>query len=492
MTNDEKKTQDEAAKSAEKKPEEKPEEPPIQTTHEITIGGKTLVYTTTVGMMPLKNLETGETEANIFFMAYTLNVPEGSPKRPLTVAFNGGPGSASVWLHLGALGPKRVKMQDEGWMPAPPYQLVTNDFTLLDLTDLLFIDPVGTGYSRATKTDYNKKFWSLKGDIESVGEVIRLYLTRYGRWSSPLFLAGESYGTTRAGGLSNHLFDKGIALNGIIMVSTVLNFLTLDFERGNDLPYLLFMPTYAATAWYHKKLPEDLQNRPLAEVIDEVEAWTETDYALALAKGDRLSEAEREAIIDKLARYTGLEKRYIDQTNLRPIIYFFCKELLRDQKRTVGRLDSRFKGMDALGISQAPDFDPSLVAITPPYTAMMNDYARQELGYKTDISYETLSFKVNGEWDWGAGTVDTSEALRSAFAKNPFMKLFAAMGYYDLATPHFATEYTLTHSDIDPSLKGNISTAYYEAGHMFYLDVNALAKFKADVTGFIKAAIGEG
>lgn len=463
---------------------------PIVRQQEMKLGRRILKYTTVAGRMPLKN-EAEEIEAQIYFTAYTLGHGEADRKRPLTIVFNGGPGSASVWLHLGALGPKRVKMQDEGWMPAPPYQLVDNEQTWLEQTDLVFIDPVGTGYSRAAKPDLNKKYWNIKGDLESVGEFIRLYLTRYNRWTSPLFLCGESYGTTRAAGLAGHLIDKGIAFNGIILISTILNFQTADFDRGNDLPYALFLPTYAATAWYHKMLPAALQRRPLREILGEVELWAENEYTSALMRGDRISNDEKQAVINRLSHLTGLTTTFVDQSNLRIHIMRFCKELLRDQRRTVGRLDSRFTGLDALAVTEMPDFDPSLTAITPPYTALMTDYARNELGYESDLAYETLSFAVNGGWEWDRGKyADTSEALRSALAKNPFLKVFVAMGYYDLATPHFAAQYTLAHMDIDPSLRGNIHTADYEAGHMLYLDIKSLAKLKLDVHAFIKTAIG--
>ncbi len=467
----------------------RPEVPPIETAHSITLGGVKLDYHITTGMMPLRNAK-DEIEARIFFVAYTLDKTKDDPKRPLTFVFNGGPGSASVWLHLGALGPKRVKMQDEGFMPPPPFQLVENDYTWLDKTDLVFIDPVGTGYSRAEKPELNKKFWKVKGDIESVGEFIRLYLVRYQRWTSPLFMAGESYGTTRAAGLAGYLVDKGIAFNGIILISTVMNFQTLEFDRGNDLPYSVYIPTYTATAWYHGKLAPELQSRPLRDVLDEALAWAESDYTVALMKGDRLADPERAAILQKLAAYTGLSLEYLDQTHLRPHIMRFCKELLRDQKRTVGRLDSRFKGMDALDVNEFPEFDPSLNSITPPYTAMFNQYARSELGYESDLEYHTLSFEVGTGWEWEPGKyVDTSEPLRSAFAKNPYLKIFVAMGYYDLATPFFATEYTLNHMDIDASLRGNIYRAEYEAGHMLYLDVKSLKKLKDDVSVFMQTAL---
>src|SRR5438046_2527124 len=266
-------------------------------------------------MMPIKNRD-GETEARIFFMAYALDAGGDRWRRPLTFSFNGGRGSASVWLHLGAIGPRRVPMYPDGTMPPPPYQLVDNEYTWLNQTDLVFIDPVGTGYSRALRPDLASKFFGLQGDIESVGEFIRMYLTRYERWTSPLFLAGESYGTTRASGLSGYLIDRGIAFNGILLISTIMNFQTARFARGNDLPYVLFLPTYTATAWYHKKLPPDLQQN-LRRTLDEVERWAATDYTTALAKGDRITAAERQEVIDHLARYTGLSKTYIDQSNLR-------------------------------------------------------------------------------------------------------------------------------------------------------------------------------
>jgi carboxypeptidase C (cathepsin A) len=475
-----------AAKPAEK------EEPPVVTHHEIRTGGKTLKYTATTGMMPLRDAK-GETEAHIFFMAYTLDGVSDASRRPLMFSFNGGPGSASVWLHLGAVGPKRVVMLPDGQMPAPPFHLLDNEYTWLDQTDLVFIDPVGTGYSRAVKPELGKKFWNLPGDIESVGEFIRMYLTRYERWTSPLFLVGESYGTTRAAGLSGYLIDRGIAFNGIVLVSSILNFQTADFATGNDLPYVLYLPSYAATAWYHHKLAPDLQG-DLPKTLQEVESWAGTGYAEALAKGDRLTAAERQRTLERLSRYTGLEKRFIDNSNLRVAIDPFTKELLRDQKRTVGRLDSRFKGIDESAATATPEFDPSIAAIRPPYTTTFNNYVRGELGYKTDLEYYILGEGITSPWEWGLGSregfPDTSDDLRRAFAKNPYMKLFVASGHFDLATPYFATEYTLAHMGLDPSQRRNIQTGEYEAGHMVYIDATQLEKLKRDVAGFIESALG--
>jgi carboxypeptidase C (cathepsin A) len=328
--------------SEEKKPEEKPkleESVPVITEHSIVMDDKTLRYTVTAGTLPLKD-DKGDIEALIYFTAYTLDQPEGTAKRPLVFAFNGGPGSASVWLHLGALGPYRVKMQDEGWMPPPPYELVPNDQTWLDVADLVFVDPVGTGYSRAADPEDAKKYWNLQGDLESLSEFIRLYLTRFQRWTSPLFLAGESYGSTRVSGLAGRLVDYGIAFNGLMLISTVVNFQTILFERGNDLPYVVILPTYAAAAHYHKKLSKELRARDLSDLLEEVEEWALGEYAAALMRGDTLSKKERKAIVAQLAAYTGLDAEYIEQSNLRVELHHFDKELLRSECLTVGRLDT--------------------------------------------------------------------------------------------------------------------------------------------------------
>lgn len=462
---------------------------PVVTHHTISVGSRALEYTTTTGMMPLRNAATGETEARVFFVAYTLDGVADKSQRPLMFSFNGGPGSSSVWLHLGALGPRRVEMMENGEMPAPPFRLVDNDQTWLDATDLVFIDPVGTGYSRAARPELGQRYFGLQGDIQSVGDFIRLYLSKNERWSSPLFLVGESYGTTRASGLSGYLVEKGIAFNGILLISTIMNFQTARFARGNDLPYVLFLPTYTAIAWYHKKLPPDLQRESLRRTLDEVERWAATDYTTALAKGNKLTPAERQDVINKLARYTGLSKEYVDQSDLRIEIQRFDKELLRAERRTVGRLDGRFKGLDSSDISETPDFDPSMAAIRPPYTSTFNDYVRGELGFKSDLEYFILGGGI-GRWDFGSDNAyaDTSISLQSAFAKNPYMKLFVGCGYYDLATPYFAAQYTLDHMALDPSLRGNVQLHYYEAGHMMYIDRRSLAQLKRDVASFVQSS----
>ncbi len=461
------------------------EETPIVTSHQLELADQTLAYTATVGKLPLKD-EKEKIAALIFYTAYTLDAETDPAERPLIFVFNGGPGSASIWLHMGALGPKRVDMGEEGFMPPPPYKLIDNAHTWLDLGDLVFIDPVGTGYSRAADPADNEKYWGLEEDLEAVGEFIRLYLSRSKRWASPLYLAGESYGTTRAAGLAGHLIDRGIAFNGVILISTVMNFQTLRFTKANDLPYALYLPSFCAAAHYHGALDDDLQKRDLRELLHEAAAWAESDYTVALAKGDRMSAEERAAIAERLSRYTGLTQRFILGADLRINIMSFCKELLRDDKRAVGRLDSRFIGIMASAEGSAFDFDPSMNAIIPPYTAVYNQYLREQLGYETDLNYEILSFKVNENWKYQGGQFpDTSEGLRAAFAKNPFMRVLVAQGYYDLATPFQAAYYSLAHMGLDPALRDNITVSEYEAGHMMYVHEPSLAKLKADARAFI-------
>ena len=440
------------AKHAEKAQEKAtPPEGPVVTKHKVDLGGKPLAYTATTGLMPIRN-DQGETEAHIFYIAYTRDDGGDKAKRPLMFSFNGGPGSASVWLHLGALGPRRVDFPD-AVIPAPPFHLVDNQETWLDQTDLVFIDPVGTGYSRASKPELTKKFHGLQGDIQSVGEFIRMYLTRYDRWASPLFLVGESYGTTRAAGLAGRLVERnGISFNGIVLISTVLNFQTLTFDPANDIPYAVYLPTYTATAWYHKKLAPDLQ-KDLKSTLEAAEKWAATDYTLALARGDGLTPEERKAAVENLAKFTGLDPTYVDLADLRIEPTRFRKELLRKDRLSAGRLDSRYVGHDASGVSERPDFDPSMSAIRPPYTSTINAYMRDTLGYKTDVPYYILGEGV-GAWDWGLagrpgfpqGYPETATSLRDALAQNPSMKVLIASGYYDLATPFAGTEWTFAHT----------------------------------------------
>jgi carboxypeptidase C (cathepsin A) len=356
--------------------------------------------------------------------------------------------------------------------------------TWLEHTDLVFIDPINTGFSRAKNKEISDKHLGTTGDIESVSEFIRLYISRNERWSSPLYLVGESYGTYRSAGISGHLIDRGIAFNGIVLVSSILNMQTARFVKGNDLPFILFLPTYAATAHYHGVIPK---RRNLRAFLKEVEKFAIGEYASLLAQGDSLSKADRQRTIAKLAKYTGLRPQYIDQANLRINIHSFCKELLRDKKRTVGRIDSRFVGIDGDHTAQQNEHDPSISALMPPYVSTFNQYVRTELGYKSDLEYNVFN-KVFNEWNWGSagqGMPDTSEALRKAVSKNPHMKIYIASGFYDLATPYFATEYTLDHMGLDPTLRPLFETGEFEAGHMMYIHNPSLEKLKADIGRFV-------
>src|SRR5438132_2074058 len=358
------------------------EMPPVATHHQITVDGKLLKYTATAGRLPVKR-DDGKMEAEMFFVAYTLDGQDAS-KRPLTFAFNGGPGSASVWLHMGALGPKRVVLQPQGFMPAAPYRIADNQNSLLDKSDIVMVDAIGTGFSRAANAELSKKYWGVKGDIEAFGEFIRMYLTRYERWSSPLYLLGESYGTTRAAGVAGYLTEHGISFNGIVLLSMVLNFETLVFTKTNDVPYVVILPSYTMIAAYHKKLAPEL-TQDLAKTRQEVQHWASTECKKALDKGDSLSPEERQAVIDQMARYTGLSKEVIDQANLRINVREFTHYLLIDRKLRVGRLDGRFTGPDPQGLMDTPFYDPTGSAALPPYTSVFNNYVRTELGYKSDL-----------------------------------------------------------------------------------------------------------
>ncbi|GFO59955.1 peptidase S10 [Geomonas silvestris] len=456
------------------------------TRHKVSIGGKEYSYTATASFLPLTS-EAGEPEAEIFSTSYTIDTPQGAPKRPIMFVFNGGPGAASAWLHLGALGPRRVEMLPDGNLPAPPFRLVDNGSSWLDLGDLVFVDPVGTGYSRAGKPDLAKGYASVRGDIESLLKFVRLYLTRNERWSSPVYLVGESYGTFRCAGMADQLAEHGVALNGIILISSVLNFQTISFDNGNDLPYQLFLPSYTATAWYHKKLAPELM-QDLERTVTEAENWAGSEYQLALNKGDRLTPGERREVVAKLSRYTGLSPAMVDNLNLRIDGRTFVRELLRDQRRTVGYMDSRFNAAN-VDPAASSGFDPTVTTIRPPYTSLVNNYLREELGFKSDLEYYTLGGGI-GHWDWETknGYADTSDNLRNTMAKNPYMKVFVASGLFDLATPHFATDYTLAHLGLTPPLRQNITTHRYRSGHMMYLEKESLAQLKRDVADFIAAS----
>jgi carboxypeptidase C (cathepsin A) len=465
------------------------------TKHRARIGRRDIAYTVTCGTMVLKeeSEKDGKSEgekarARVFFIAYTLDDVEDKAARPVTFSFNGGPGSSSVWLHFGVLGPRRVELDAEGRASPPPGRMVANEFSMLDASDLVFIDPVGTGFSRMVEGEKVKEYHEYKRDLESVGAFIRMWVSRYGRWASPKFLIGESYGTTRASGLAGHLLERyGMYLNGVMLISCALDFALLRFDPANDLPPILFLPTYAATAWYHKRLPADLQKKTLRKLLDEVEAFAAGEYAAALFQGARLPAKERRDIVQRVARYTGLAPEYVDRTDLRIEIFRFCKELLRDEKRTVGRLDSRYTGIDRDAAGEEFEFDPAMVEIYGAYAAAANDYYRNDLKYDADIPYEVIKpLYVDWGWkDYANRYAAVGETLRKAMSMNPHMRVLVASGYFDFATPHFAADYSLDHLGLAPELRDNIRVTYYEAGHMMYAHRPSLEKLAGELRKFV-------
>jgi carboxypeptidase C (cathepsin A) len=457
---------------------------PVVTHHQISLNGKTIAYTATTGRLPIKRGD-GKIEAEMFFVAYTVDGQDAG-KRPLTFAFNGGPGSASVWLHMGALGPKRVVLESNGFMPAAPYRMEDNPATLLDRSDIVMVDAMATGYSRAATPELTKKFLGLKGDVEAFGEFIRLYLSRYDRWTSPLFLLGESYGTTRAAGIAGYLADHGISFNGVTLLSMAVDFQTLEWNKSNDLPYVLLLPTFNAIAAYHHKLPGDL-SQDMTKTRQEVMHWSTTDYMVALAKGDALTADERRKVVEQVARYTGLRPEVVENHNLRIDVPTFTKELLLDQKLVVGRLDGRFTSPDP---EERGFYDPASAAIMPPYTSVFYNYLRNDLGYKTDTPYKVFAFDESAfqKWEWGnaaEGFPSTAGGLRSAMIKNPYLKILVMEGHYDLATPFAAADWTMDHLNLSPKYRESVSYATYEAGHMVYVDRAEHAKMKKDLVDFM-------
>ena len=480
---------DKPADASKEKSKDKDKDPEklTETKHAISIGGKEIRYTARAGVIQLKDAEDKST-ASIFHIAYTRDDATNAAVRPLTFSFNGGPGSSSVWLHMGLLGPRRVVLEDDGMPLPPPYTLTDNESSLLDETDLVFIDPVSTGYSRAAKPADAAKFHGVREDVASVGEFIRLYVTRNKRWPSPKFIIGESYGTTRAAALSGELSGRHhMAVNGIMLVSTVLNFQTIRFAEGNDLPFVLYLPSYSATAWYHKKLPADLQKLKLDDLLPKAEAFAAGDYNAALLKGTSMKPEERQRIVRETARLTGLSENYVDRSNLRIELSRFAKELLGQEGYVIGRFDSRYKGRVRDRVGTSMEYDPSGEGVFTAFTATFNDYVRRELSYESDLNYEIL----NGlGWDWGEknGYLNVGETLASSLTRNPFLKVHVSSGCYDMATPYFATRYTFNHLGMDAELAKNLVLDDYTAGHMMYLNQPDLKKQKADLSKFIRTA----
>jgi carboxypeptidase C (cathepsin A) len=487
-------------------PAPEPRENIVTTEHRLVLGDQTLDYSVACGTLLLRLYDDAadakadradgatrgadKPRAELFFIAYTAKRRDGRHTRPLTFSFNGGPGSSSVWLHLGLLGPQRVATDDVGLAPPPPYTLRDNEYTLLTHSDLVFVDPVGTGHSRMLENEKLTEFHEYQRDLDSVGEFIRVYLTRYGRWGSPKYLIGESYGTTRAAGLSQHLQEKhDIYLNGVMLISLALDMQTLGFDHANDLPYALFLPTYAATAWFHHALVPEMQRKALREVIAAAETFAHGEYSTALMQGSRLAPAERERIAAQVARFSGLSAEYVLKCDLRPLDTRFCKELLRQRGHTVGRLDSRFIGQDRDDAGEQPEADAAWSNLAGAYAAGINRLLRHTLKFESDAPY-VVHAPIWDKWKWKDFEnkyVNVGASLRRAMHANPHMRVYVASGFYDLATPHAAADYTLSHLGLRDALAGNISVNYFEAGHMMYIHHPSLARMASQLRAFVKA-----
>lgn len=458
---------------------------PVFTTNTVTIAGKAVRYVTETGMLPLLKPD-GSPRASVFYIAYSVEGETNASKRPITFSFNGGPGSSSVWLHLGALGPRRVKLNPDGTLPKPPFGLVDNEYSILNGTDLVFIDPVATGYSRPAKDEKSDQFFGQSGDIEAVGDFIRLWTTRHNRWLSPKYLCGESYGVFRAAGLADHLHSRyGMYLNGLILVSGVLDFATLREGSGNDLPAILFLPTFTATAQYHKRLPADLQ-ADLPKALAEAREFIRAEYPAALLRGAALPAAERQKVAAKIARLTGLPQKLVEENDLQISATLFRKKLLLDQGLIIGRYDARITGRDGDAGSAYPSYDPSYAATYGPFSAAMNSYVREELKFENDLPYEILAGV--GPWNYDArnSAPTVSDRLASAMNQNPYLRVLVLGGLRDLACPIDGLHYSVDHMQLAPQYRTNITFVEYESGHMMYVNQPDLKKMHQDIDAFIK------
>jgi carboxypeptidase C (cathepsin A) len=470
------------------KPAPIPNEQSSVTDHTMRIGSQLVAYRATAATMLLKN-DKDESIGALFYTAYTRTDAKDASQRPIAFIYNGGPGSASAWLHMGAFGPRRIVTTDAGYTPPPPYQMVDNQNSLIDVTDMVFIDPIGTGFSKPVGKGTGKDFWGVDEDAKALAQFISQYVSRNGRWTSPKYLIGESYGTTRSAVLGNRLERDGISLNGIVLISSVLDFETLLFAPGHDLSYELYLPSYAATAVYHKMIPAPTN---LASFLTEVRRYAMSDYAAALAAGAALPADRKAQVAKQLAAYTGLSEDYLIKADLRVPLRQYMAELQRSRGLVTGRLDSRFSGplLDLL-TENAPG-DPQSNSVTGAFTAAANAYLRGELKFDSPDRY-LMGGGNQGQWNWTrdgqrgwATTTYVGDDLAQALVTNPHLRVEIENGYYDLATPFFATEYTVNHLEgLSPDLRDNITLKYYDAGHMMYLYEPALAELKQNVARFI-------
>ena len=461
--------------------------------HTVTIGGKAVAYTATAGTLTIRDDE-GKPTASMFYVAYTAGA-DHDPHRPVTFFYNGGPGSSSVWLHMGSLAPVRVRTDSPQATHNAPYDLGPNPDSLLDKSDLVFIDAVGSGFSRPLGDTKLAAFWGTDPDIDAFARGIERYLTAYDRWNAPKFIFGESYGTTRSAGLAYRLQKDGAQLNGVILLSSILNYGRRD--PGFDQELVNYIPSYAAVAVYHKR--SATQPADLTAYLKEVRDWARGPYALALAKGQDLSPAERQQIAEQMSGYTGLPAKFILDSDLRVDLRRFLKEELRDQRRTLGRYDARFTGIDVDAAGEGPEYDPSDSGISGAFVSSFHDYLSRELGYQTDLSYRPTYYSSGTQWNFthkppvatpfqNGNPADVAQDLSMAMRENPHLMVYSLNGLYDMATPFFGTEYDLGHMQIDPSLRANLRFAYYPSGHMVYLNPDALKAMKADLARFYDEA----
>jgi len=464
--------------------------PPVVTEHAIEIGGRELAYKAEAGMLPLLK-EDGGPRASIFYVAYTLVTEADAAARPIMFCFNGGPGASAVWLHLGGLGPRRAKVNPDGSLPPPPFELVANEHTILPVCDLVFIDPVSTGYSRAAKDEKAAQFYGKDPDIAAMAEFIRLYTTRNARWRSPKYLCGESYGVFRAAGLAAELQDEeGMFFNGLVLVSGLVDYGTIIPGPSNDLPYTLFLSSFTAVAHAHGRLPEDLQ-ADRAKAVAEAEAFAAGDYLTALYAGAALPEGRRDEIAATIARLTGLPKRFVLDHDLRVDPSSFREELLADERLILGRFDGRITGRDGDQAGGDPRFDPSYDAALGPLAAAMNAYVREELEFESDLPYRVLTGV--GPWPQDQNRYSsTARQLGEAMSRNHHLRVLVQTGVCDLAVPYRSMVHSIDHLAIDPKLLENVRYATYDSGHMMYLRLEDLARFERDLRSFLEIpAAGE-
>jgi carboxypeptidase C (cathepsin A) len=451
---------------------------PVVTQHTTTIRGETIRYTAEAGTLPIR--ENGKVMAGMFYVYYKRDNPSEGGPRPMVFSFNGGPGTASVWMHMGYTGPRRVQYDEEGFALRPPVGLEDNPYSILDVADIVYIDPVATGFSRMVEGEDEHMYHGTLSDIASVADFIRLFVVRKDRWDSPKFVIGESYGTTRASGLAGYLADAHqIYLNGVILVSMT----NLNVEAGPDVRYATALPQLAATAWYHRQLPTDLQTRPLRDVLDEVEGFAVSDYLQALVAGDRLTDAERRSVAGQVARYTGVDPAYVLSANLRMDTSRFWKELLRDQRLTVGRLDSRYVGVDRDAAGETPEYDPAMADWDGPFGNAVNLYLRRELGYDPDLQYNIWGPVRPWNRDDGA---NVGEMLRSGMQANPYLKVLIQGGYFDAATDYFTAQYTISHIQPGGDFRDRFRFAWHESGHMMYLRQEDLESANQELRDFFR------